>query len=42
MELFSWSRSRSDPHSCSNIGIFEKQVEAVVRIDIFQELANDR
>ena len=41
MEYFSWSRSRSDPHSCSDIGIFGKQFEAVVRIGIFQELAVD-
>ena len=41
MEYFSWSRSRSDPHSRSDIGIFGKQFEAVVRIGIFQELAND-
>ena len=42
IEYFSWSRCRSDPHSYSDIGIFGKQFEAVIRIGIFQELANDR
>lgn len=41
-ELLSWSQSRSDPHSCSDIGIFGKQFEAVVRMYVFQELASDR